>query len=343
MARPDTDGNDQDAYAGGFHSGELAVQQRAGVRADAARLEGMLAPAQLSPGIARFLASRTYAALSARDRSGRLWVSPLGGAPGFMEAEGPARLRIHASPAPGDPLCDLPAGQPVGLLVIEYSIRRRVRVNGDLVRAGPEGLTVEIDQAYGNCPQYIPPHPLVPAVPGAGAEAKEGTAAGASGLRDHLADADRDLIRHADTFVLGTTHATRGNDASHRGGPPGFVHVERANPDEASKDPHEGDLLAWADYPGNNMFNSLGNLVLDQTAALLFTDFATRRTLHLSGTAEVVWSSPDDGTVPDAEGDTGRVVLFHPGHATSGAPLPSRLASWDLPHNTEITEIAADD
>jgi hypothetical protein len=243
-----------------------------------------------------------------------------------MEVEGPTRLRIHASPALGDPLYDLPAGQPVGLLVIEYAIRRRVRMNGDLVRIGADGLTIEIDQAYGNCPQYIPPHALILSVPGVGAGAGEGTTAGTKELRDHLTDADRDLIQHADTFVLGTTHATRGNDASHRGGPPGFVHVERINPDESSEDPHGGDLLAWADYPGNNMFNSLGNLVLDQAAALLFADFATGRTLHLSGTAEVVWSSPDDGSVPDAEGDTGRVVLFHPDHATSGAPLPVRLA-----------------
>jgi predicted pyridoxine 5'-phosphate oxidase superfamily flavin-nucleotide-binding protein len=286
----------------------------------------MLAPAQLSSGIARFLASRTYAALSARDRSGRLWVSPLGGAPGFMETEGPTRLRIHASPAPGDPLYDIPAGQPVGLLVIEYAIRRRVRLNGDLVHTGAEGLTVEIDQAYGNCPQYIPPHALVPAVLGADAGAQKATAAATNRLRNHLADTDRDLIQHADTFVLGTTHATRGNDASHRGGPPGFVRLGRTNPDESTKDQRGGDLLAWADYPGNNMFNSLGNLVLDQTAALLFADFATGRTLHLSGTAEVVWISPDDGPVPDAEGYTGRVVLFRPDRAMSGAPLPVRLA-----------------
>jgi predicted pyridoxine 5'-phosphate oxidase superfamily flavin-nucleotide-binding protein len=326
MGQLHTDGNDQDAHAYGFHSGELAAQQRAGVRAEAARLEGMLAPAQLSSGIARFLASRTYAALCARDRSGRLWVSPLGEAPGFMEAEGPTRLRIHASPAPGDPLYDLPAGQPVGLLVIEYAIRRRVRLNGDLVRAGAEGLTVEIDQAYGNCPQYVPPHALVSAVLGADAGMRKGTAAGTNPLRDHLADADRDLIQRADSFVLGTTHATRGNDASHRGGPSGFVRLRRTNPDESTKDQHGGDLLAWADYPGNNMFNSFGNLVLDQTAALLFADFATGRTLHLSGTAEVVWSSPDDDAAPDAEGDTGRVVLFRPDHVTSGAPLPVRLA-----------------
>jgi hypothetical protein len=33
-------------------------------------------------------------------------------------------------------------------------------------------------------------------------------------------------IRPADTFFLGTTHSERGNDASHRGGPAGFVYAD---------------------------------------------------------------------------------------------------------------------
>jgi hypothetical protein len=38
-----------------------------------------------------------------------------------------------------------------------------------------------------------------------------------------MATDDIELIRSADTFFLGTTHSERGNDASHRGGPAGFV------------------------------------------------------------------------------------------------------------------------
>ena len=62
---------------GGFHDGELAVQRRAGVAAEAARLSGMLAPARLGGGLARVLADRTLAVLTGRDRDGRLWISPL--------------------------------------------------------------------------------------------------------------------------------------------------------------------------------------------------------------------------------------------------------------------------
>ena len=82
-----------------------------------------------------------------------------------------------------------------------------------------------------------------------------------------------------DTFVLGTTHPGRGNDASHRGGRPGFLRVESAS------------RLAWDDLPGNQMFNSLGNLQVDPAAALLLVDPVSGRVLQLSGRAEVRWDA----------------------------------------------------
>ncbi len=258
-----------------FHAGELAVQRRAGVEDQAARLTGMLAPADLRGGLGLFLAGRAYAAMSARDRAGRLWVSPLAGAPGFLSATGPTTLEIGAAPGPGDPLHDLPAGQAVGLLVIDYAARRRARVNGRLVSARPERLVVEAEEAYGNCPQYIPPHPLhLTSVP-----PEEPPA-----VRPVLTDTDAAVLASVDTAVLGTTHPDRGNDASHRGGPAGFLRVESPS------------LLVWDDLPGNRMFNSLGNLSVDPAAALLVMDPITGRPLHLSGRAEVRWDVADSAT-----------------------------------------------
>ena len=72
------------------------------------------------------------------------------------------------------------------------------------------------------------------------------------------------------------------------------------------------NVLSWPDFPGNNMFNSFGNLGVDPSAALLFVDFTDGVALHLSGSAEVVWSEP--GQLGDAgdEGGTGRRVRFTP-------------------------------
>ncbi|MFZ1179011.1 MAG: pyridoxamine 5'-phosphate oxidase family protein [Mycobacterium sp.] len=106
--------------------------------------------------------------------------------------------------------------------------------------------------------------------------------------------ADIRLIEAADTFFLGTTHATSGNDASHRGGPPGFVRVAPEH-------------LWWPDYPGNNLFNSFGNLSAGPTAALLFMDFRAGITLQLSGSATMCWG--DQGAAGD-DARTGRRVQF---------------------------------
>lgn len=293
--------------AAGFHEGERAVQRRAGTVADADRLEGMLDRPWLDGGWSRFLVGRQFAALTARDAGGRLWVSPLAGRPGMLDAHGTV-LKVHTAPAAGDPLAGLPAGQPVGLIAIEFAIRRRVRINGTLDRVTDKGLVIAVEQAYGNCPQYIQMRELrqVPAfglVPGAGPALAEGT-----GVRSELSEEDADQIRRSDTFFLGTVHPARGADCSHRGGPVGLVRVA-------------GSELWWPDYPGNKMFNSLGNLTVDPTAALLFAGFGSGRVLHLSGTAVIDWGTP--GT-PGDDGGTGRRIRFTPSAIQSGPPLAVR-------------------
>lgn len=59
-----------------FHDGELSVQERAGVREEAARLSGMLTPTEFSAGMSRFLAGRPLALMTARDGAGRLPGGP---------------------------------------------------------------------------------------------------------------------------------------------------------------------------------------------------------------------------------------------------------------------------
>ena len=166
------------------------------------------------------------------------------------------------------------------MLAIEFSTRRRVRINGMLAHVDEAGMQISVDQAYGNCPKYIHPRRLEHVASAPQPVERSSTL---SAEHEHV-------IANADTFFLGTIHPTRGADASHRGGPPGFVHVD-------------GDRLWWPDYPGNNMFNSFGNLAVDPSAALLFIDFETGATLHATGTAAVEWVTPSD-----IDGGTGRRV-----------------------------------
>jgi predicted pyridoxine 5'-phosphate oxidase superfamily flavin-nucleotide-binding protein len=262
----------RDAVATGFHSGELAVQRRAGVQEQAARLSTMVARGELRGGIAAFLANATFAAITGRDASGRLWTSPLVGPPGFLKAASPTTLAISPTLQPHDPLYGLSAGQPVGLIVMDFAARRRLRINGTLSAAGAE-LTIDVAQAYGNCPQYIHPRDL---------RRDEPIDDAATLIRHGVALAPEDIaqVLSADTFFLGTTHPEFGTDASHRGGPAGFVRADAG-------------ALRWPDFPGNNMFNSLGNISVDPAAALLFIDFHSGRTLALSGRAALQWTDTE--------------------------------------------------
>ncbi len=81
------------------------------------------------------------------------------------------------------------------------------------------------------------------------------------------------------------------------------------------------DQLWWPDYPGNNMFNSFGNLAVDSAAALLFIDFCTGQTLQLSGRAAVRWGDPN---VPGDDAHTGRRAAFTAEQVVAGRTLALR-------------------
>jgi uncharacterized protein len=144
---------------------------------------------------------------------------------------------------------------PVGLLALEPATRRRMRVNGDATPTAT-GFAVRAAEVYSNCPKYIQRREI------AGPAAAGGVQMG-----------DRELIEGADTFFVATA-AHGGADASHRGGSPGFVRLD-------------GDRLTFPDYPGNNMYGTLGNLLANPRIGLLFLDWETGDTLQLTGTAEL--------------------------------------------------------
>jgi uncharacterized protein len=292
----------------GFHPGELAAQREAGVEAEAARLSRMLEPVELGAGIAALLARGSFAALTGRDPEGLLWISPLTGPSGFLRVASATQLEIATGLPVGDPLHGLPAGQPVGMVVMDFATRRRVRVNGRLAKSATQLLVIDVEQGFGNCPQYIHPRVLA-ACHGESGAARQVRPGG------ELSADDRHLVRHADTFFLGTAHPERGCDASHRGGPPGFVRT--------------GDgQLWWPEYPGNNLFNSLGNLMTNPEAALLFPDFATGRTLQVTGTASIDWGPP---ALPGEESADSRRVRVTPLRTVTGYSGTTDPIAWSSP------------
>ena len=63
----------------------------------------------------------------------------------------------------------------------------------------------------------------------------------------------------------------------------------------------EGGLIAWPDYGGNAMFNTLGNLHEHPPASLLVPDFDRGGALIVSGRAAIDWDPAAAAGHPGAE------------------------------------------
>ncbi len=260
-----------------FHPGERAAQAQAGFVLPTAPIRPEMPDQQRL-----FIAGLPLLFMAVADADGWPVATAVAGAPGFLSSPDAGTLRVAAALDPADPaaagLCD---GGATGLLGIDLATRRRSRLNGTLHDVGSAGFSVAVRQSFGNCPKYIQMRQVAPAP------------AVAPGPVQRLAGLDaaaRAVIAGADTCFVASGSgpgggAAGGLDISHRGGPPGFVQVD-------------GDVLLVPDYRGNRYFNTLGNLLLDPRAALLFVDFQTGGLLQLQGRAAVEWVP---GALPGAE------------------------------------------
>ncbi|WP_020667573.1 pyridoxamine 5'-phosphate oxidase family protein [Amycolatopsis nigrescens] len=276
----------------GFHPGELHVQQRAGER-ERAQLVGRMVDRELSPGIRELLAGMRTIAIATIDHDGNRWTTLCAGTPGFLAGEA-RRLRIGSPPPVTDPARPR-AGGLIGAIGIDMAHRRRVRINGTAEAVTDDEVVIAVREAYGNCPRYIDPT--------------------ANHLRDHsaqrryrpaavLSPRQRRLIEAAPVFFIGSAHPRFGADASHRGGPPGFVTV------------HSGTEISFPDYRGNGLFNTLGNLADHPSVGLVFADPADTM-LQVTGRAAIHWHPRSD------TGEPSRTVSVHITKVVeSNAPKP---------------------
>jgi ferredoxin-NADP reductase/predicted pyridoxine 5'-phosphate oxidase superfamily flavin-nucleotide-binding protein len=280
-----------------FHEGEQRVQTRLGVRAEIEPWARRVVRSFLPDEHRTFHAALPFMVAAARDLRGRPWATLLSGPEGFVRSPDPRHLAIDARPLTGDALeTGLEEGAELALLGIELETRRRNRVNGRITVAGAGGFLLEVHQSFGNCPQHIherrwrrvaPPRSAAPAR-----------------RSSRLSPRQQAWIRGADTFFVAsgyqgeggveTNDAAHGMDASHRGGDAGFVRLEG------------GTLLVFPDYAGNNHYNTIGNLVMDPRAGLLFVDFERGSLLQLTGRTWIDWDSEAVSQHPGAR----RLVYF---------------------------------
>ena len=264
-----------------WHAGERALQDLVGSGEVFAGLEPRIFHTALTDHQRAFFAELRFLLAGTVDAEGRPWATLVAGRKGFVHAIEPTRLTVGAHPAPDDPAASgWTPDASVAFLGIDFATRRRFRVNGSIAATGPYGADITPRQVFGNCPKYIQPRMIAD-------EVEPGVAAPAF-LRASLDPRALEIIAAADTFFVASfvdrDDGERQVDVSHRGGPPGFVTVQ------------DDGWLVVSDYPGNRFFNTMGNMLVNPRAGVLFIDFATGDLLQITGRTEIlVGEAGEDG------------------------------------------------
>ncbi|MBU1353084.1 MAG: pyridoxamine 5'-phosphate oxidase family protein [Gammaproteobacteria bacterium] len=276
-----------------FHTGEQALQQRVGLRDRMAAIGPLVMRDHMPDQHRELFEKLPTLLLGALDDEGQPWATMLAGPPGFVYTPDAQQMDITTAPNAADPvLSRLSLGAPVGVLGLEPHTRRRNRMNGEVAAFSDAGLSIAVVQSFGNCPKYIQARQpgLRAAVTPPGPVQALGPALDAGALA---------RIQQADTLFIASASAAQpgaaqseGVDVSHRGGEPGFVHAEPTA---------QGFVLRLPDYPGNQFFNTLGNLAQHPLAGLLVVDYEGGGLLHLAARAELLWDDASRAPWPGAQ------------------------------------------
>lgn len=280
--------------ADAYHEHERVVQRRAGEEGIAQR-NGRVIADSIPAGAIPFLAKQRYALLASVDRQKMPWASLVTGPSGFMRADPTgSQVELTIDQLPSDEheilYTNIRHDDRVGGLAIELASRRRLRFNGRMHEIRPGGYQVAIAEAYPNCPKYIQRRHVT----GRGPQTAAGQSLQTGSTLDEPA---RALIANADTLFVASMNPSGGLDMSHRGGHPGFVAV------------HDNGDLTIPDYPGNSMFNTLGNILAHPRVGVLFINFKTSELTQISGEASIDFDVPD---AQDITAGTGRMWTIKP-------------------------------
>ncbi|KAL8364058.1 hypothetical protein RB601_009690 [Gaeumannomyces tritici] len=213
------------------------------------------------------------------------------------------------------------AGLPFSALSIDFRSRDRVKLAGRVV-AGvmnkPDGgadaaaaaaaaekeeesgvgqvqLALAVLEALGNCPKYINLKAVRPHVP------RPELASDSLPLSPRALE----ILERADLFFLSSSNGKGQMDTNHRGGAPGLIRVVRNKP--AGGDDGDGGggsggssevVLAYPEFSGNRLYQSLGNLHLDPRVGLAVPDFASSDVLYLAGTTRLLVGAESAALLP---------------------------------------------
>ncbi|MGD1920168.1 MAG: pyridoxamine 5'-phosphate oxidase family protein [Pleurocapsa sp.] len=277
-----------------FHQGEQTLQTEVGKREEIERASQLMIRTHMPNQHCTFFKGLRYVFIGTVDKQGQPWASILSGSIGFISIPNPHTMQIEYPFIMDHPaFVGLQPGSSVGVLGLDFSNRRRNRMNGKVLQMEANRLTISVMQSYGNCPKYINAREID--------DNQQTSVSNKIVERNHLNQEDCVRIASADTFFIASHHhdgskATyEGADISHRGGFPGFIQIGNNN------------TLTIPDYMGNFMFNTLGYLMTEPKAGLLFIDFDTGDLTQMTGKAEIIRHEEEVNQYPGAQ----RLLSIH--------------------------------
>lgn len=235
-----------------YHEGQRAIQREANSVACADKLSTWVGP------VARFAELADLVVLTGV-MDGEQPIGALSGsAPLVMAHESGEGIELVFPPAM---TARFPAGVEVSGIVINLAQGRRSRFGGRL-RTVDGVPRLDCTIAFTNCRKYMTPTVSAAGAPWFGPTAEELLA-----LDDPWVAR---VIAQGETAFLLSASPTGLADASHRGGPPGFLNYDPA-----------AATLGWTEYLGDGMFVSSGHIRATGRLALVILDFATGDALRL--------------------------------------------------------------
>ncbi|WP_299661303.1 pyridoxamine 5'-phosphate oxidase family protein [uncultured Psychromonas sp.] len=282
-----------------WHQGELSVQKRAGTAQKMAEIGPKFIREFMPQQHRDFFQSLSMIYIGYSDSKSETRASLLFGEPGFITSSSETTLQINTQYSLNDFNNNhLNVGDRIGLLGIEFISKRRNRLNVIITDINQKNIQVKVLQSYGNCPKYIQPKILV-TNPHYDTKSTSSTVSLTQNIQELIINADAFFI--ASRFDDGQALNNRGVDISHRGGVAGFITINE-----------KGQLLV-PDYVGNGFFNTLGNLLENPIASLLFCDWQQGHAYQITVSSEILWSEQRLQSIQvNTQQKTARTLCFTP-------------------------------
>ena len=254
-----------------YHAGQLAIQAEAKTSHVAERLANWIGP------VADFARQADLLLFAMTNWDGSLSFSALSGPAPLVDIldEPQIGLRQQANTAPTDtdlrlrfhadlsPRVSIPTR--CGGLAINFANARRARFNGLLLPTS-QGSELVTTENFTLCRKYIAPSLPLDNTPTFGPLSCAPIALDDPWLTQ--------TVGTCETMFLATISPDGGPDVAHRGGPAGFLQLDRAN--------HE---LTWPEFVGDGVFKSAGNLRATGLMTVLVPDLVSGDAIELMGTA----------------------------------------------------------